>query len=334
MYQDLKVEILEGPKKGEIVIVENDFLSLREGETFFLNYLVTFSGEEIYSVREPDRRMAIWFFVGLFALTILLFGRLQGLRSLLSLIISFLIIVYLLLPSLLAGHPPVLTSAFYAFFILAGAIYLTHGINRESHSAFLGTAITVSFTGVLAYFAVYLTRLSGFASDEAIYLNLGTAGRLDFEGLLLGAIIIGILGVLDDISISQAHTVRQIHLAAPHLPREDVFRRALAVGREHVGALVNTLALAYAGVSLPLLMLFSISDASAGLIINREIFATEIIRTVVGSIGLIVTVPVTTWLATVFIINRNGTPARRINKEETDELLNGISGHSHGHTHN
>jgi uncharacterized membrane protein len=185
--------------------------------------------------------------------------------------------------------------------ILFLAIYLTHGFNKESSVAFMGTVLAVILTGILAYVGVSLARLSGFASDEAVYLNFNTRGMLDFAGLLLGGMMIGVLGVLDDIAITQAAVVSEIYNSAPHLSRKDVYKKALRVGKEHVGALVNTLALAYTGASLPLLLLFSTSDSSTTSIINQEIFATEIIRTVVGSIGLILTVPITTLLA-VYIL--------------------------------
>jgi uncharacterized membrane protein len=202
-----------------------------------------------------------------------------------------------LVPSLLKGYPPVLTSIIIAAVILFIAIYLTHGFNRESTVAFLGTVSAVMLTGILAYLAVTFARLSGFASDEAVYLNFNTNGALDFTGLLLGGIMIGVLGVLDDIAVTQAAVVSELYNSAPHLSRKEIYKKALRVGREHVGALVNTLALAYTGASLPLLLLFSISDFSGASIINQEIFATEIIRTAVGSIGLILTVPITTLLA-------------------------------------
>lgn len=179
--------------------------------------------------------------------------------------------------------------------------------------AFTGTVMAVILTGVLAYLGVELASLSGFASDEAVYLNFNTRGTLDFAGLLLGGIMIGVLGVLDDITITQAAIVSELYNSASHLSRKEVYMKAIRVGKEHVGALVNTLALAYTGASLPLLLLFSTSDSSMGSIINQEIFATEIIRTTVGSIGLVLTVPITTLLAVY--------------------LLKGYKGKHHAHVH-
>lgn len=305
-YQQLRVHVLDGEQKGERIDFENDFIELKEGDRFFLNYLTTAEGKTLYSVRDPDRRLAVLGFVALFALVVLVFGRLQGLRSLLSLTASFLLILFGLLPQLLAGASPVPTSIGYAMLILALAMGLTHGINRTSISAFLGTLGGIISTGILAYLAVDLAALSGFVSDETVYLNLSTNGALNISGLLLGAMVIGVLGLLDDIAITQASAVGEIMRADPTLSQREVFSRALRIGKEHVGALVNTLALAYAGASLPLLLLFSLSDAPFSMLINREIIAAEILRTAIGGIGLVLTVPLSTAFA-VYLLRRGNT---------------------------
>ncbi len=316
-YQTIQVEVLEGDKKGQIVTVENDFLKLKAGDRLFLRHSIDGKdGREMYSVRDIDRRGAVLFFVALFIGVVLVFSGKQGIRSLTGLAGSFFVIFYVLVPSLLNGYPPVLTSIIIATIILFLAIYLTHGFNRISTVAFSGTVIAVILTGILAYLGVTFTHLTGFISDEAVYLNLNTKGTLDFAGLLLGGIMIGVLGVLDDIAVTQAAVVSELYNSASHLSKKEIYTKALRVGKEHVGALVNTLALAYTGASLPLILLFSTSDSSMSSIINQEIFVTEIVRTVVGSIGLILTVPITTMLAVW--------------------LLKGYKGghvHSHSHSH-
>lgn len=307
IFQTISVEVLEGKKKGEIIIVENDFLVLEKGDRFFLHHSIDgLDGREMYSVRDIDRRGAMLFFITLFIAVVLMFSGKQGIRSLIGLAGSFFVILYVLVPSLLNGYPPVLTSIAIASVILFFAIFFTHGFNRISTVAFSGTVIAVIFTGVLAYLGVTFAHLTGFASDEAVYLNFNTRGTLDFTGLLLGGIMIGVLGVLDDIAVTQAAVVSELYSSASHLSRKEIYTKALRVGKEHVGALVNTLALAYTGASLPLILLFSTSDSSISSILNQEIFATEIIRTVVGSIGLILTVPITTLLAVYFLKEYKG----------------------------
>lgn len=299
-YQTLRIRILGGEATGEEKIIEDDFLILTEGDRFFLNRLIASDGTEIFSVEEPDRRPALFFFALLFVVVILFFGRFQGLRSLASLLASFFIIAYVLLPQLFGGAPPVLTSILCAGVILGVAMYLTHGINRDTHAAFLGTLLTITITGLLSSIAVAYTKLSGFASEESFYLNLGTQGELNLQGLLLGSIIIGALGILDDVAITQAAAVREFFKTNPKLKPKDVYTKAMRVGREHVGALVNTLALAYVGASLPLVLLIYNSAEPLSYIVNREIMSTEIIRTIVGSIGLVLAVPITTWISVLF----------------------------------
>lgn len=297
--QVIKAEILEGDRKGEVVTLNNDYLVLKDGQTFFLNYFINISGTEYYSVRDVDRIGGIFILLAVFVAVVLLFGKMQGLRSLVSLFFNFLVIIYVLLPILLKGYSPIPVSIIVGSFILFVAIFFTHGFNMSSTVAFTGTVISVSLTGILAFFSIQLLNLSGFFSEETMYLNFNTSGSLNFEGLLLGGIIIGVLGVLDDIAITQVAVVSEIRSIGQHLSNKEIFDKAMNVGKEHVSALVNTIVLAYAGVSLPLLLWFSKSTAPINTIINNEIFATEIARTIVGSIGLIITVPITTILAVI-----------------------------------
>ncbi len=311
--QTLKVEILEGPKTGELITAENNFLNFEKGDLLFLSYLITVNGEEFYSVQEPYRLKTILFFVLLFAITVIVFGGMQGLRSLISLAGCFFILFYFLFPSLLAGVSPILASSIFSILILVFAIYVTHGINRESTSALLGTSLTIFGAIFLANFAVKASKLSGFSEDASFYLNLNTGGILNFEGLLLGAIIIGILGVLDDVAITQASAVNELGKAGPHLSRREIYTRALRIGREHIGAVVNTLALAYTGAALPLLLFFY-STQPALIAINREVFSVEIIRTVIGSTAIIFAVPITTLIAVFLIIKGPRNNSQNIEK--------------------
>lgn len=316
IIQTLNVEILEGNRNGELVTFDNDYYVLEEGQKFFLNYLVTINGTELYSVRDIDRQGGILALVALFIAVVLVFGRMQGLRSLLSLAGSFLVIIYVLLPLLLKGYSPILVSVVVGSLILFVAIFFTHGFNKRSLVAFSGTVISVFLTGILAFFSIKFMNLTGFFSDETVYLNFSTNGSLNFEGLLLGGIIIGVLGVLDDIAITQVAVVSEMKTLSENLSKRELFQKAINVGKEHVSALVNTIVLAYAGVSLPLLLWFSQSTAPMWTIINNEIFATEIARTIIGSIGLIMTVPITTFLAVLF--------SEKYKKGES---------HKHGHSH-
>lgn len=319
--QKTRAEILQGDKKSEVVTFDNDFSPMSAGDRFYLRITTDpGSGITYYTVSDIDRRGAIGFFIGLFVLAVIAFGRWQGVRSLVSLGISIGVIFWMLIPLLLKGWSPVVVATLAATAILFFAIFFTHGFNRKSAIAFAGTVSAVILTGLLAALAVWMAHITGFAAEESVYLNWNTGGKLNFAGLYLAGIIIGMLGVLDDISITQVAVVRELYGVASHLTKREIFASAIRVGKEHVGALVNTLVLAYVGVALPAVMYFATAKAPIGQLLNMELFASEIIRTVIGSIGLIMTVPITTYLAVVFMKKFKGQ------KVTLDEL-------EHGHVH-
>ena len=231
----------------------------------------------------------------------IVFGGKQGLRGLITLTGSLVFIFLVLFPAILQGDSPVTVSIAVSSLIIILGSYVTHGFNRTTSSAVLGMLATILVTGVLAYMAVHATRLRGFETEDAVYLNQNTKGAIDFVGLLLGGILIGLLGVLYDAAIGQAVVVEELRRAGPELTAPQVFKRALRIGREHIGALVNILALAYVGASLPLLLLFFTSAYPFSITLNNEIFATEIIRSMIGSIGLILAVPITTLISVVVL---------------------------------
>lgn len=303
-YQTIKVRILDDPEKGNIVIVENDYLILSPGEMFYLTHTTNpVDGTDYYAVREPYRLPQLGILFLLFIAVVLLLGGKQGARGLLSLGGSLFLIVFLLLPGVLKGYPPIIVSVGVSSLIIGIGSYVTHGFNKTTSTAVLGMVATVVLTGVLAYLAIPFAHLSGFTGEETTYLNFNTNGAIDLAGLLIGAILIGTLGVLYDAAIGQAITVEELASAGPHLSRREIYRRTLRIGREHVGALVNTLAIAYVGASLPLLLLFyGFGSDPIALTLNRELFATEIVRAIVGSIGIVLTVPITTAVATYFLV--------------------------------
>ncbi|MFZ2719516.1 MAG: YibE/F family protein [Minisyncoccia bacterium] len=306
-YQMIRAEILEGAEEGRAVAIENDFLSLGEGDIFYLMHTTSsLDGTDYYSVLERDRTPVLLGLLLLFIAVVILFGGKQGARGLLALFASFVFIGAFLLPGILAGYSPALVSIGVASLIVLIGSYVTHGFTRTTSAAVIGMIITIILTGLLAYVAIALTALQGWSSDEITYLNLNARGTIDLTGLLLGGILIGLLGVLYDAAIGQAVSVEELGSAGTHLTRGEIYLRALRIGREHVGALVNTLAIAYAGAALPLLLLFhQTGDLNLGLTINREIFATEIVRILVGSIGLVLAVPITTAVAVRMLIERS-----------------------------
>lgn len=314
LVQNIEVKILDGKRKDKIVKFENDRIDFKKGDKFYFEYYKYEDGSEHYSVIHRDRMLSILVLISIFILTIIAFGGWQGVRSLVSLFSGMFIILYVLVPNLLSGTNPIFVSYVVAAIILFLTIYLTHGFNRESTVAYVGTMISILFTGIFSIFSVYITKLSGFESEESIFLNFETGGSLDFVGLLLGSIVIGVIGVLDDIAVTQAAFVTELYNANKNISPKEVYKRASRVGKEHVGALVNTLSLAYTGAFLPIILYFKISPISESPILNLEIFSTELIRIIVSSVSLILTVPIVTLIAVKYLKEYKSKEGKKIHK--------------------
>lgn len=305
--QELKVEILDGSQEGQIINFESDFPGIKEGTRINLNYFKDVEGTDRYIVLNVSRLNSVIALIVLFVLAVILLSGWQGVRAVLSLFASFYVLIAILVPGILGGWNPLWASVILATGILFVAIFFTHGTNKESAVAFVGTFLSIIFTSFLAIFATSITNLTGYTDDISTYLNFNTQGQLDFVALLLGAMIIGIIGVLDDIAVTQAAVVTEIFNSNANLSRKEVFKKAMRVGREHVSALVNTIVFAYVGAAFPLILLFSVYEYNLDRVVSLELVATEIVRSVVGSIGLILTVPVVTFLAVWFLKDYKGS---------------------------
>lgn len=306
--QILKAEILDGTEKGKVVTFNNDYIQLEVSEVFYLRHSTSQSdGTDFYTVSDPYRLDVLIGLAVVFLLLTFLFGGLPGVRGLASLAGSIVLIFWLLLPSILQGFSPIIAAIGVSSIIIVVGSYITHGFNKTTTAAVLGMLVTVVITGLAAFYVVHLTHLSGYASEENVYLNFSTNGSIDMVGLLFGGIMIGLLGVLYDIAIGQAIAVEELFRAGSHMTRIQVYKRAIRMGREHIGALVNTLAIAYVGAALPLLLLMlSSTDTGIPFILNNELFATEIVRILIGSIGLILAVPITTIISSYLLRSMEG----------------------------
>ena len=304
-YQKLRLEILEGELKGRAVVVEHGVYSLigpeshyRAEDRLLVSHARGPDGADVLIITDALRLDALALLSIVFVLFILLVARVQGVRSLLGLAVSLIVITQYILPLILAGHDPVLISVTGSFVQLAVTLYLIYGWTRKAHSAVAGMLLSLIVTGLLATGFMDLARLSGLGQEEALFLQAAGA-QVNLRGLLLGGMIIGALGVMDDVTISQASAVTELREANPGLAPLEIFRRAMNIGRDHIASTVNTLVLAYVGASLPLLLLFSIYPQPFGQVLNREFIAEEVVRTLVGSLGLISAVPITTFLASM-----------------------------------
>jgi uncharacterized membrane protein len=293
--QMIRVRIESGARDGDVVAVQNDRTPLSVGDHAFIREHRA-DGDVRYSVAEVDRRGALAYALAIFAVAIVLLGGRQGVRALASLLMSIVAVVFVLLPLLLRGWPPVSVSIAVTALVLLVAIFVTHGVTRNAAIAYAGTLGAVCIAGALSLIAMAAANLTGLGADEAVLLNAVSESAIDVRGLLLAGILIGMVGVLDDIAITQVAVVSELRATGTHGARE-LFRRAMRVGREHVGALVNTLVLAYVGASLPLLLLLYEAQAPLAMVLSQEVIVTEVIRAILGSIGLIAAVPLTTFIA-------------------------------------
>lgn len=324
VVQELRIKLLTGSQAGLVVPLENDLVLLERGDKIFVNHLAAIDGSEYYTFKDIERRGPLVVLGVVFVALVMWLSGYQGLRALLSLVLSFAAIIFLLIPALLKGYSPALVSLGVASLVLSATLFFTHGVKPRVVIAFLGTFGAVAVTCLISWIWVSWMRFTGLSDDTSVYLNLATGGTLDLAGLLLGGIIIGLLGVLDDVSITQSSVVQELKGANAALGFTQLYRKALRVGKDHVGSLVNTLALAYAGASLPLLLLYSFSTSPWSIIVNQEIIAAEIVRIIVGSIGLILAVPFTTALAAWYFKDR---------VVASDEDCGHTHSHGHGHSH-
>lgn len=305
-FQRLELEIISGPLRGERAQVESGVMDVSSAERLFRqgdHVLVTVApraeGGYALTITDIVRTGALALLGIVFIAFAILVSGWKGVRALIGLALSFVVLLGFVIPQILAGRDPVLVSVVGSFVLLAITLYLTQGWTLKTHAALLGVCITLILTGILAALAVNLARLSGFGSEEAMFLQ--TAGvAINLRGILLAGMIVGTLGVLDDVIIGQASAVMELADANPALAWRELYRRAMNIGQDHIAATINTLVLAYVGAAMPALLLFQIYPEPWLHTLNREMIAEEIVRTLVGSLGLIAAVPITTLIASVW----------------------------------
>ena len=310
-YQIMLVEILDGAQQGQIYQIDYGTRQVRN-EKIHINVgdqiLVTISQNPVnneYSayftdfVRSPA---LLWLFI-IFCIVSVVISGWKGLRSLIGILLSLFVIIFIILPGIRDGRDPLLVTILGAALFISLSMYIIYGWNIKTHTAFIGSLISVTITGLLALVFVNSTRLTGFGDENVFYIAQLTSFQLDFRNLLLAGILIGTLGVLDDLVISQSSAIFELFRQNPDLELIPLFKSGMNIGKDHIAATVNTLVLAYAGASLPMLLLFSFHNIDYGLIVNLEFLAEEIVRTLVGSLGLFAAVPLTTFLAAIIAVN-------------------------------
>lgn len=246
---------------------------------------------------EPYRLNYLWAMLGFFVLVTVALGRGKGLRGLLGTAASMGVLAYVVVPQIAAGSNPLLVTFLGAFGILALSIYFVHGINRKTSAALIGTTLAALVALVLATLLTEWMQFTGLTSEEAFLARFQLGGNLDLISLYLAGVVVGALGALNDVTVTQAAVVQALVQANPRYGLRELYSRGMAVGFDHIGSLVNTLVLAYAAGSLPLLLLVSRSDVPLAILLNNETFAAEIVTMLVGSLALVLAVPLTTLVA-------------------------------------
>jgi uncharacterized membrane protein len=290
--------------EGRTVTVERTLLSAE------LRFLPLQPGDEVllapfgdapdsYTIVDHARGNNLLILAAGFILVVLLVARSHGAWSLIGLGASLLVIVRFIIPGILAGYDPPIIAFIGALAIMCTTLFLAHGMNLKTTVALAGTAASLLLAIILSDLGIDFAKLSGLITEEATTLNLLTEGAIDARGLLLAGVIIGTLGVLDDVTVAQASAVYELRAANHSLKQTELFRRGMNVGRDHIAATVNTLFLAYTGAALPLLIILATQSQSLGSIAGEEVVATEIVRSLIGGIVITLAVPVTTLLAAV-----------------------------------
>ena len=313
--RQVTVVLDEGPARGSLVALpELDLAftattpSLRVGQKVIIGYEPS---TDFYFYADTDRRTPLAWLGALFAVVVIALGRRRGVLALVGMAGTLVVLLAFMAPSILDGNDPLLVSVVAASGIAFVSLYLVHGFNPITTVALAGTLSSLGLTLGLSWAFFELAGFTGLASEEGLVLPL-IAGGLDVSSLILGGAVIGALGALDDITVTQAALVAELRYRSPGLGVYELVSSGIRVGREHIASTVNTLLLAYAGAAIPLLMLFVVSDLSLVMVANSELVAVVIVRTLCGSIGLVAAVPITTILAALVSSGTGpptGTPA-------------------------
>lgn len=303
IYNVKSVNSLDDKDSQNIIEVYSDNHDLSKGDKVFIEKSQV-DGTYYYAMGEYVRYSGLLITIGVFLFIVFfLFGK-KAFRSIISLFLSIAVIFLILLPLTIKGYNPLLVSAGISIIMLSLIMYITHGFNRVTSSALIGSYISIIFTIVFSFIIINFSKITGNVDDISIYLSINTNNTINLSLLVISSIIIGVIGVVDDAAITQASVVRELKLVNDKLSSFEYYKRAMRVGSSHAGSMINTLVLAYLSSALPLMLLFYTSELPLFMILNKEVVATEIIRSLIGSSGLLLAIPITTAIS-VYLINKD-----------------------------
>ncbi len=298
---DVTLQVTSGQHAGTTTTWEvpygNGQISYHTDDDLYVYETTAADGTISYSFADFQRGTPMLLLGLIFVIAVVVLGRWRGVGALGGLIASLLVLVVFMLPSLLRGHSAMSVALVGSALVAFIALYLAHGVNISTTVALLATFASLALIGLLSWIFVTAAHFTGLTEESTLFLS-GLGIQIDARGLLLAGIVIGSLGVLDDMTVTQVSAVWELRQLQPEASRQDIYRSAVNIGRDHIASTVNTLFLTYAGAALPLLLLFSVSGQSNSAVSTGEVVATEIVRSIVGSIGLVASVPIATWMAT------------------------------------
>jgi len=302
-----KVEVLEGQQKGDVVEtmptwITNEEALFNEGSKVYLSRTEGFEGEEVWTVESYSRESALLILAGVFVFLIILITGTRGLRATIGLLISFCTIYFFAIPRINGGSNFFLISTVAILILLCAVTFVTYGLNKKSLIAFGSTLLGILIIIAIGYIVTTSLDINGLGEEEATMLLDTTQGVIRLSWVFLLSIVIGALGVLDDVTVGQVSSMLEIYETDKTLPAKELFRKTMNVGKDHIASMVNTLFIAYAGSSFALVMLLSANSPDFRILINEGFIVEEIVRTLVASIGLILVVPLTSFIASRLIV--------------------------------
>jgi uncharacterized membrane protein len=303
------VKLANGPDQGKAVPVQvpsagETSIPVKVGQSVMLGIQDGAPLDQKYQYVDHDRTKSLLILAVIFAIAVVALSRWRGFAALIALAVTAVMLTQFILPAILKGSNPLVVAVVGGAVIMTIAVFLTHGVNAESSIALAGTIAALGLTVVLGWFFTKFCQLSGLAAEGASGAK-AFAPHLDLTGLLVAGMVIGALGVLDDVTVTQAAAVWELSAANPGASRAELMSAGLRIGRTHVASVVNTLVLAYAGAAMPLLLVFAIQDLPVLSVISTEPVAMEVVRGLVGSLGIIAAVPLTTALAAMAVADRS-----------------------------
>ncbi len=311
--QKLQVKVLEGSDKGKIITVDKqadfrlaDAMKSYTGETVILDIMKRPNEPTQYTITDSYRLdKLVYIFIAFFVFILFAAGK-KGIGAVLGLLVSLAVILWFIVPQMLHGYDPLTVSVIGCFIILLVTTFLAHGFSKQTAIAVISTFIALLATVLFSYLAVQLAHLAGLGTEDSYILELNPNQSINPKGLLLSGILIGTLGALNDITTTQVAAIFALFKSNAKLSALELAEHGLFIGREHIVSLVNTLVLAYAGSSLPIFIFFILnpSHLPVWVIVNNESVSEEIVRTVAGSMGLILAIPITTLLATWYVTTK------------------------------